>query len=106
MDIFRANSLSDALYIINNLFVFNSNILLDKSILKLGLHDKDNYLSFLLIILLLIVQLKQRKTIIIKWILRQNFAIRWVIYLLSIYSIMIFGYYASGKESQFIYFQF
>ena len=103
---FRANSLNDALYIIKNLFVFNLNSLTDKSMLNLGLHEKDIYLSFLLIILLLIVQLKQRNTTIIKWILRQNLAIRWAIYLLSIYSIIIFGHYASGKESQFIYFQF
>ena len=103
---FRANSLSDALYIINNLFILNPNFLSDKSILKLGLHEKDVYLSFLLLIFLLIVQLKQRRLNIIHWILKQNIAIRWFIYLFSIYSILIFGYYASGKESQFIYFQF
>ena len=103
---FRANSLSDAIYIIKNIFIINLNVLYDKSLHKLGLDEKDLILSILLIIFLLIVQIIQRKTNITNWILAKNIFIRWSIYLIAIYSIIMFGFYAQGHQSQFIYFQF
>ena len=103
---FRASTLSDSIYIIKNLFVINLGTLYDKSLHNIGLDEKDLYLSILLILFLIIVQIKQRKTKIIDAINSQPIYIRWGIYFAGIYSIITFGYYGQGHESQFIYFQF
>jgi len=103
---FRANSLKDAIYIIKNIFIIDLNVFSDKSLHNLGLDEKDLYLSILLIIFLIIVQLYQKRMNIIDWILSKNIFLRWSIYFIAIYSIFIFGYYAQGDSSQFIYFQF
>ena len=103
---FRANSLKDAIYIIKNIFIIDLNVFSDKSLHNLGLDEKDLYLSILLIIFLIIVQLYQKRMSIIDWILSKNIFLRWSIYFIAIYSIFIFGYYAQGDSSQFIYFQF
>ena len=63
-------------------------------------------ISILLLIFLLIVQLKQRHLNIIKWVLSKNILIRWAIYFIGIFAIIIFGYYGSTDGSEFIYFQF
>lgn len=103
---FRANSLKDAIYIIKNIFIIDLNVFSDKSLHNLGLDEKDLYLSILLIIFLIIVQLYQKRMSIIDWILSKNIFLRWSIYFIAIYSIFTFGYYAQGDSSQFIYFQF
>ena len=103
---FRANSLKDAIYIIKNIFIIDLNVFSDKSLHNLGLDEKDLYLSILLIIFLIIVQLYQKRMSIIDWILSKNIFLRWSIYFIAIYSIFTFGYYAQGESSQFIYFQF
>ena len=103
---FRSNTLSDSIYIIKNIFIINLDFLYDKSLHNLGLDEKDLYLSILLILFLLIIQLKQRKIKIIELINSKPIYVRWSIYILGIYSIIIFGYYGQGNASQFIYFQF
>ena len=103
---FRANTFSDSIYIIKNLFIINLDVIYDKSLHNLGLDEKDLYLSILLIIFLLFVQLKQRKIKIIDAVNSKPIYIRWSIYLIGIYSIITLGYYGQGNESQFIYFQF
>ena len=103
---FRANTFSDSIYIVKNLFIINLGVLYDKSLHNLGLDEKDLYLSILLILFLIIVQFKQRKVNIIDTISSKPVYIRWPIYLIGIYSIIVFGYYAQGNSSQFIYFQF
>ena len=103
---FRANSIQDAIYIIKNLFIIDLKVLSDKSLHKLGLDEKDLYLSILLIIFLIITQSYQKNKNIINWVLSRNIILRWTIYFLAIYSIFTFGYYAQGNQSQFIYFQF
>ena len=89
-----------------NIFIINLDFLYDKSLHNLGLDEKDLYLSILLILFLLIIQLKQRKIKIIELINSKPIYVRWSIYILGIYSIIIFGYYGQGNASQFIYFQF
>jgi len=103
---FRANTFSDSIYIVKNLFIINLGVLYDKSLHNLGLDEKDLYLSILLILFLIIVQFKQRKVNIIDTISSKPVYIRWPIYLIGIYSIIVFGYYGQGNSSQFIYFQF
>ena len=103
---FRANTFNDAIYIIRNFFIINSNVIYDKSLHNLGLDEKDLYLSILLILFLLIIQLIQRKINIIDWINSKPIIIRWSLYMIGIYSIIIFGFYAQGDQTQFIYFQF
>tara|TARA_B100001094_G_scaffold12360_1_gene10938 strand:- start:2163 stop:2597 length:435 start_codon:yes stop_codon:yes gene_type:complete len=103
---FRSNTLNDSIYIIKNLFVLDMSVLYDKSLHNLGLDEKDLYLSILLILFLIIVQIKQKNTNIIDYLNLKPIYVRWFIYLIGIFSIIIFGYYGQGNESQFIYFQF
>ena len=99
---FRANTLNDAFYVIKNIFNF-SNL----NITMLGL-DKYNFiLLFISIILLIIYEIFNKKINLIDWINNKNIIIRWIIYLIIIFTILIFGIYGPGyNASQFIYFQF
>ena len=99
---FRANTLNDAFYVIKNIFNF-SNL----NITMLGL-DKYNFiLLFISIISLLLYEIFSKKINLINWINNKNIIIRWIIYLIIIFTILIFGIYGPGYDaSQFIYFQF
>lgn len=104
---FRSNNFTDTKYILSNILNFNPWVVFDGTLYKLGLDEYDFKLAIYLIIFLLIIQLIQRRIIINNWIKNQHVFLRWSIYFIGIYSIIIFGYYGSGYEaSQFIYFQF
>lgn len=100
---FRAKTFYDAKYIILNLFNF-SGLTLKKELYTLGLDKKDLKVAGIAILLLFILEIsKINKEIIFK----QNIVIRWFIYFVLIFSILIFGYYGEDISSaQFIYFQF
>lgn len=104
---FRANTFSDAIGIIKNMFVFNPWVLFDGSLYNLGLDQKDFIVGILAIFVLIIVSLLRRNTRLISLIGNQNIIVRWVFYFTFLYSILIFGIYGPGYEAQqFIYFQF
>lgn len=104
---FRANTFSDAIGIIKNMFVFNPWILFDGSLYNLGLDQKDFIIGILAIFTLIIVSLLRRNIRLINLIGNQNIIARWVFYFTFLYSILIFGIYGPGYEAQqFIYFQF
>ncbi len=104
---FRANTFNDAKYIILNLLSIDLNVFYDKSLFNLGLDEKDCYLSIILILFLIIVQILQRKGPIIQRVSNKHIVVRWSVYLIGMFSIIIFGYYGTKYDaSQFIYFQF
>ena len=104
---FRANTFSDAIGIIKNMFVFNPWVLFDGSLYNLGLDQKDFIVGILAIFILIIVSLLRRNTRLINLIGNQNIIVRWIFYFTFLYSILIFGIYGPGYEAQqFIYFQF
>jgi D-alanyl-lipoteichoic acid acyltransferase DltB (MBOAT superfamily) len=97
---FRADSLSDAIYILTN-----SLSGLSFEIKKLGISTGYLGLVYYLAILGLLigVQLLQTRISITKFLSKKPLIIRWGIYIVILLGILFFGQYG---DSQFIYFQF
>ncbi|MDR0979396.1 MAG: MBOAT family protein [Lachnospiraceae bacterium] len=106
--LFRANSISDAIYVIKHLFVWNPWILTDNvSLFKLGLDRQDFELAIFSIFVLICVSLIRRKNSVRELIAKQGIVFRWTLYYLAIFAVLIFGIYGPGyNASEFIYFQF
>lgn len=103
--IFRAGSLREGLFMIKSMFAtFNPWVLFNDSLFALGLDIKDFVVMLFAILVLCLVSVKQEKGSVRDWILRQNIVIRWIIYLVSIVVIWVFGTYGFGFDTQeFIY---
>ena len=66
-----------------------------------------NLLILSLLILTVVDVCKYKKIDVIEWICRQGLWLRWLIYYVAVFGILIFGVYGPGFDSsQFIYFQF
>jgi alginate O-acetyltransferase complex protein AlgI len=92
---FRANSLSDAFYIVSNIFNFSS--------LELPYFKHELLIPLMLILLMEFIHLLQRNGSIRERINQQPTWIRWGIYYATIIFILLFGVF---ENQQFIYFQF
>lgn len=104
---FRANSYSDAKILIKNMMYFNPWIFTDNSIYNLGLDSKEFLVAIIGIIVVLAVNMMQRNKSLRIQLSRQNTSFRWVMYLIAVLSILIFGMYGPDYSAQqFIYFQF
>ena len=104
--IFRAESLKASLWMIRSMFVdFNPWIFFDDSLLRLGLSWKEWLVLIPALVVLLIVSTYQEKGVKIRaFISGQNLVIRWIVYLLVIWCIWIFGSYGYGFDANsFIY---
>ncbi|WMJ82393.1 MBOAT family O-acyltransferase [Clostridium sp. MB40-C1] len=104
---FRANSISDAIYIIKNLFnglgdVQGLNEIKD-ILLSLGLDKVSFGVGVIAIVIMEIAHLIQARQSLIKFIREKPILIRWTFYYALILTIMLFGVF---EQSQFIYFQF
>lgn len=97
---FRANSLNDAIYILQNFFNINN-----LNIENVGLEKFEVNLSISLIILIIVVQSIEIKYSIRELLYAQNRFVRWGFLILLINSIVFWGYYPT-EPTQFIYFQF
>lgn len=100
---FRANTLIDAKLIVCNLFNWRWDTL---DLFNLGLGREDMLLAIVLVIFLIVVEMIQRKKDIRVKLQQQCLPIRWSVYLLLIFSIIMFGIYGDLSEASFIYFQF
>lgn len=104
---FRASSFSNAKIVIKNLFKFNPWILIDGSLFTLGLDNKEFLVVVMAILVVVIIDLLQRKMNIFEVLSEQNLVFRWGVYISAILVILIFGNYGpSYSAQQFIYFQF
>jgi len=103
---FRANTLTDSVYIFKNLFVFNFWTIFDGSIFNLGLDKNEFIVAVFSLLILLSYEIYERKNNIFKDLNSFNIAIRWSFYLAAIFGIILFGIYGDYEKSQFIYFQF
>ncbi len=103
---FRANSLTDAFYIIENFFVFNPEVIFDGSIYKLGLVWREFKIAVIAILVLLAGNLLERKYHLLNLLGRQLWVVRWTFYVGFVLYILFYGVYGSNKEAVFIYFQF
>jgi D-alanyl-lipoteichoic acid acyltransferase DltB (MBOAT superfamily) len=104
---FRANNISDALYMVKNLFSNlkewpTSNYLL-ATISSIDLKSYEFLKILIAILILLIVEMIQRKVSVIKFINLKPLPIRWGIYIFSVIALLFFK---SFQNQQFIYFQF
>jgi len=96
---FRANSLSDALLIIGNIFnpfSYNTSI-------QLFYYPADFYLSFGLIGLLIIIEILWEKYRLIETLSARPGYIRWALMVVALIMVMVLG---KWDESDFLYFQF
>ena len=104
---FRATSFLNAITIIKNGFYFNPWIILDGSIFKLGLDSLDFLIAIIGIVVVITVDIMQRKRSLRVQLSKQNIMFRWVIYLVAVVVILVFGMYGPGYSmQQFIYSQF
>ena len=104
---FRANSFSDLIIILKNLFVFNPWILTDGSLYNLGLESGDFFMAIIGILIVVFMDYLQSRINLLNKLSEQNLIFRWSVYVISIIFILIFGIYGNSySEAQFIYFQF
>lgn len=97
---FRANTMSDAVYILTHLF---SGLTLNISSVDLGLDTPELVVAFVSIILMEIVHVIQERMGIMQFLSRRPAWLRWIIYFLLLLLILLFGVF---KGMKFIYFQF
>lgn len=81
------------------------NIFFDKTIFQLGLDERNIYLMYLVIVLLIVVDiLHEQRLHLRELIMRQHIIIRYGLYMLAIFGIIILGIYGEGfDKSTFIY---
>lgn len=105
---FRANTLSDAIGIIKQMFTeFNIWVFFDGSLYNLGLDNKEFALCIISIVILLIADYLKKNIFIMGWLDGQAFWFKLLITYSLIFFILIFGVYGYGyNASEFIYFQF
>ncbi len=109
---FRANTVTDAFYIISNIFTNVGYVLRNITAIgtgqgiissSLGLDKHDIYISILAILFLLLVEMFQRAQSFREWVNSKPIVMRWSFYYLILFSILLFGIF---QQNQFIYFQF
>jgi D-alanyl-lipoteichoic acid acyltransferase DltB (MBOAT superfamily) len=103
---FRANTISDAIYIISNLFSGWGRGLTFEAFEKMpfvGPLKFELVVSLFAIGILLVVHLIEKRENIIDWFSEKPIWLRWSVYYSIILSILLFGNFGS---KQFIYFQF
>ena len=102
---FRSESLSAAFIFIRRMFgAFNPWVLIDGSLLALGLDGYDFWVLALSVILLLAVALMQRRFPLRERLSREALPLRWALYLAAILAVVLLGVYGVGySASDFIY---
>ncbi|RKD21938.1 D-alanyl-lipoteichoic acid acyltransferase DltB, MBOAT superfamily [Caminicella sporogenes DSM 14501] len=107
---FRANSIEEAFYIVQNIFVdvFFLNLNETKqNLIHIGVDKFDFLLSILLILILEGIHVITRKqSTVVSNLEKRPIWIRWLIYYAIIFAIIVLGVYEVEEKSQFIYFQF
>lgn len=105
MIFFRAESVSSAIEIIKNVFVYNPWVLLDnQSLYNAGLDMLDFRVLIISLITLFIVERLAQSGSVREKLFKQNIVFRWGIIYLLVFSIIIFGCYGVGYDpAAFIY---
>lgn len=106
--IFRANSISDAKTLLKALiFNFQPGALLGGGIFQLGLDGPELAVGLIALVILIAMDLLRERWPVGQALERQPLPVRWPVYLLLIFSILIFGVYGPGYDAAtFIYFAF
>ena len=101
--LFRIRSFKEFKYILVNIFIPSFQ---DFHILDLGMNKQDMIFSIVMIVLLILVDVFKGKYDLYEIVQRMHFTIRWTLYLLGIFSVILFGYYGDLTEGAFVYFAF
>jgi D-alanyl-lipoteichoic acid acyltransferase DltB (MBOAT superfamily) len=102
----RADGFRHALFMLKRtLSTFNPWILYDGTLMKIGLHRGDYYVLIVSISILIIAEIMQERGIYLRGKLaEQNLVFRWTVYLVGIFSVLIFGVYGLEYDAtDFIY---
>jgi len=102
---FRADSFSSAMEVLTNLKHLEFKNFFNGKIYEYGLAESEFRIALISIILLFTVEILNIKFSIKQAIFNQNIVLRWSVYFLIIYFLLIFGYY-NNEQANFIYFQF
>src|SRR5690554_3697814 len=103
---FRADTFTDSIIVIKNLFNWDMARIFNGELYNLGLTSSQVWLSvFFIGLMLLIEYYNSFVSNPIVLLLKQHIVFRWSVYLILLLSILIFGAYG-GEQQQFIYFQF
>lgn len=106
----RADDIEAAFFMIVASFkdFYNIAFLVDRTLINLGLSTADWVLLCIMIFILFAVDIAHEKGIMIRQkIANQGILLRWIIYYVAIFGIIIFGMYGSGYDSaSFIYQKF
>lgn len=104
---FRANSLTDAVYVVKNLFSDIGSLFvpgyITSALTPMGFFDKNGWAVILCIVIMLAVEMWEGKSTLTQRINKCPWPVRWAFYYSVIILIALFGYFG---QSQFIYFQF
>ncbi len=105
---FRAESIEIAVsYICRMFLTFDIRDFLNESLFNIGLDMREVYLLIFLMLFLFVVSLIQKRMSIRRWLTNQNIIFRWMVYLVSVFLILLWGIYGEDyQQTQFIYFQF
>lgn len=103
--LFRSDSMSAAAGMIGAIFRIGTPV---TTPLSMGLDSKDMIVAVVGVLVLFIVDIfRYRKFDLRQWIGQQGLWLRWMIYLVAIFAVLIFGIYGPAySASSFIYFQF
>ena len=102
----RGTSAIDALRMIKAMFSsFNIWVFLDASLLDMGLDQKNWNLLIIMIVFLMVVDYFNEKGVVIRErIAGMVLPVRWIVYYIAIFSVLIFGIYGAGYDAaSFIY---
>lgn len=100
---FRANTFNEALLVIKGIFTID-NFNVDISLLNLTVNDV--IIIIVLLILFVLYEIIDDKKPIICLVTKQVLVVRWSIYLLLIFTMIMFGVYGKLSAASFIYLQF
>ncbi len=101
--------MQQAFFVIKSILtVHNPWIFLDGSVYTLGLSQRQFWLMLFAIALLIAGDVcRYRNVRVIALILKQDLWCRWLIYIVSLLFLLIFGIWGAGYDAQtFVYFQF
>ncbi len=104
--IFRADTLKISIEMIKSMIInVNPWVLFNDSLFDIGLSWKEwIVLMVSLTILAYVSSIQEKGAIVCNWISKQNILVRWLIYLIAIWAIWIFGTYGYGYDAKdFIY---
>lgn len=103
---FRARSLDTAFQIISRIFTLNGFFSGNGWNFDLGLDAADFAMMLLGLIAFIVIECAGRKRSLITWVSQRALPIRWALYLLLLFTIVLFGYYPTSEAARFLYSQF